>query len=158
MKKKWYSGKGTLLVFTTAFIALASCGENSGANKSVQSGQQQEQDSGSFKAELTPLNAQVSGGISGTADVTVNGDGLIDGPETNAVSGNVLIPFDSDIIGFDGARVVEIHGVAANAILPDSVASADPNKSPEELPIACGVLRRSGGTTGGGQGCNGGKC
>ena len=60
---------------------------------------------------------------------------------------------------------MEIHGVAANANLPDSVASADPNNSPEEeLPIACGVLRRSGGTTGGtggtnggGAGCNGGK-
>lgn len=133
MRKKWYSGKRTLLVFSTAFLALASCGENNGSNKSVQSSQQQEQDSGSFKAELTPLNAQVAGGISGTADVTVNGDdvtikvnvkgapvtmhaqhlhagsacptqaadkngdGFVDGAEANAVSGNVLIPFDSDI-------------------------------------------------------------
>lgn len=94
-------------------------------------------------------------------------------PDSDPNDGIGKLPANTDSIGFDGARVVEIHGVAANANLPDSVISADPNNSPEEeLPIACGVLRRSGGatggtggttggtggTTGGGPGCNGGKC
>lgn len=54
----------------------------------------------------------------------------------------VKLPAGTTQIGLEG-KVVEIHGVPPTTNLPNTVASADPTKSPhQQLPIACGVLTK----------------
>lgn len=61
------------------------------------------------------------------------------------------IPSGATQISLQG-KVVEIHGVPSATNLPSTVASGSSTNNPhEDLPIACGVLFRSG-TTGGGAG------
>lgn len=71
-------------------------------------------------------------------------------PDENPNDDVVKLPSGSTDVDFEG-KVIEIHGVAANTNLPGTVKNTDSSKSPqEELPIACGVLRKvSDGNTGG---------
>jgi hypothetical protein len=79
-------------------------------------------------------------------------------PDTNPNDEVVKLPAGTTEVGFEG-KVVEVHGVPDTQTLPATVVNGDPNKTPqEELPIACGILKKtntgttggtSGGTTGG---------
>lgn len=63
-----------LLPLGTCFLALVSCGSYDDDNGGSPNPSQQEKQTGTFRATLVPLNSNVSGLITGTAEVIFEGD------------------------------------------------------------------------------------
>ncbi len=75
MKMKYKLEKLTPLVLGTCLLTLAACGsDDDDDGGGAPAPQQEERQAGNFRAILSPVNANVSGLISGNADITLEGD------------------------------------------------------------------------------------